>query len=84
MHSAIGTDNQMPFTPTSAGNINIQITWNNNVLAKEITPDIIPLFNDVKNDDAVICDLRDSTGTGILITGTKVQMVSAGKVTVET
>lgn len=39
---------------------------------------------DVKNDDAVICDLRDSTGTGILITGTKVQMVSAGKVTVET
>ena len=52
MHSAIGTDNQMPFTPTSAGNINIQITWNNNVLAKEITPDIIQLFNDVKNDDA--------------------------------
>ena len=32
----------------------------------------------VMNDDAVVCDLRDSSGTGILITASKVSIVSAG------
>lgn len=38
----------------------------------------------VRNDDAVICDLRDENGTGLLITATKVSLTSVGKVTVET
>lgn len=38
----------------------------------------------VKNDDAIICDLRDENGTGLLITATKVSLTSVGKVTVET
>ena len=38
----------------------------------------------VTNDDAVICDLRDANGVGILITATKVSMTSADGVVVET
>ena len=38
----------------------------------------------VSNDDAVICDLRNSSGTGILITATKVSLMSANGVVVET
>ena len=32
----------------------------------------------VSNDDAVVCDLRDSSGTGILITASKVSLISSG------
>lgn len=38
----------------------------------------------VRDDDAVICDLRESSGTGLLITATKVSLTSANGVTVET
>lgn len=38
----------------------------------------------VSNDNAVICDLRGDNGVGILITATKVSMVSADGVVVET
>ena len=38
----------------------------------------------VTNDDAVICDLRNEAGVGILITATKVSMRSADGVVVET
>ena len=38
----------------------------------------------VVNDNAVICDLRDANGVGILITATKVSMTSADGVVVET
>lgn len=38
----------------------------------------------VKNDDAIICDLRSSNGTGILITATKVQLISKNGVKIET
>lgn len=32
----------------------------------------------VSNDDAIVCDLRDSSGTGILITASKVSLISSG------
>jgi hypothetical protein len=32
----------------------------------------------VMNDNAVVCDLRDSSGTGILITASKVSLISSG------
>lgn len=38
----------------------------------------------VRDDDAVICDLRNSSGTGLLITATKVSLTSENGVTVET
>lgn len=38
----------------------------------------------VTNDNAIICDLRGENGVGILITATKVSMISADGVTVET
>lgn len=38
----------------------------------------------VKNDNAVICDLRESNGTGLLITASKVSIISEGGVTAET
>lgn len=38
----------------------------------------------VRDDNAIICDLRDSNGTGLLITATKVSLISEDGVTVET
>ena len=38
----------------------------------------------VRDDDAVICDLRNTNGTGLLITATKVSLTSENGVTVET
>lgn len=38
----------------------------------------------VSNDDAVICDLRGDNGAGLLITATKVSLISASGVVVET
>jgi hypothetical protein len=38
----------------------------------------------VNDDNAIICDLRNANGTGILITATKVQLVSEGGMTIET
>lgn len=38
----------------------------------------------VINDDAVICDLRNESGVGILITATKVSLTSANGVAIET
>lgn len=38
----------------------------------------------VRDDDAVICDLRNASGTGLLITATKVSLTSENGVTVET
>ena len=38
----------------------------------------------VTNDDAVICDLRGDNGAGILITATKVSLISADGVRIET
>ena len=32
----------------------------------------------VSNDDAVVCDLRDSSGTGILISASKMSLISSG------
>ena len=38
----------------------------------------------MKDDNAIICDLRNSTGVGIVIYATKVSMTSADGVTIET
>lgn len=38
----------------------------------------------VNDDNAIICDLRDDNGAGMLITATKVSLVSEGGVTIET
>lgn len=38
----------------------------------------------VSNDDAVICDLRNEDGAGILITATKVSLISANGVRIDT
>lgn len=38
----------------------------------------------VKNDNAVVCDLRDSSGAGLLITATKVSLISKSGVVIET
>lgn len=38
----------------------------------------------VSNDDAVICDLRNDNGAGILITATKVSLISANGVKIDT
>ena len=38
----------------------------------------------VRDDDAVICDLRNTNGTGLLITATKVSLTSENGVTIET
>lgn len=38
----------------------------------------------VKDDNAIICDLRSSNGTGLLITASKVSITSEGGVTAET
>ena len=54
--------------PTSTGKT-IEIEWST---------------NNVSNDDAVICDMRNSNGVGILITATKVSLRSADGVVVET
>lgn len=40
--------------------------------------------SNVKDDDAVICDLRGPNGTGLLITASKVSITSEGGVTAET
>ena len=42
------------------------------------------MTKNVTNDNAVICDLRGDNGVGILITATKVSMISADGVVVET
>lgn len=54
--------------PTGAGKT-IEIEWK----TKNVT-----------NDNAVICDLRGENGVGILITATKVSMISADGVVIET
>lgn len=55
-------------TPTSLGKT-IEMEWS--------TKNVI-------NDDAIICDLRGEDGTGILITATKVSLISRGGVVIET
>ena len=52
--SVTKTDNQIPSIPHILGNINIVITWKNNVLKNEINAETNPLFKAVKNDDANI------------------------------
>lgn len=54
--------------PTNTGKT-IEIEW----MTKNVT-----------NDDAIICDLRGDNGVGILITATKVSMISADGVVIET
>lgn len=55
-------------TPTSLGKT-IEIEWST---------------KNVKDDNAVICDLRNANGVGIVIYATKVSMTSADGVTIET
>lgn len=55
-------------TPTTLGKT-IEIEWST---------------KNVKDDDAVICDLRNSNGVGVVIYATKVSMTSADGVTIET
>lgn len=55
-------------TPTSLGKT-IEIEWST---------------KNVKDDNAIICDLRNSNGVGIVIYATKVSMRSADGVTIET
>lgn len=55
-------------TPTSLGKT-IEIEWST---------------KNVKDDNAIICDLRNSSGVGIVIYATKVSMTSADGVTIET
>ena len=55
-------------TPTNAGKT-IEIEWST---------------KNVNNDDAVICDLRNDSGVGIVIYATKVVMTSADGVTIAT
>lgn len=55
-------------TPTSLGKT-IEIEWST---------------KNVKDDNAIICDLRNSNGVGIVIHATKVSMTSADGVTIET
>lgn len=57
---------------------------NNNPTNTGKTVEIEWSTRNVTNDNAVICDLRESNGVGILITATKVSMVSADGVIVET
>lgn len=57
---------------------------NNNPTNTGKTIEIEWSTRNVTNDNAVICDLRESNGVGILITATKVSMVSADGVIVET
>ena len=55
-------------TPTTLGKT-IEIEWST---------------KNVKDDNAIICDLRNSNGVGIVIYATKVSMTSADGVTIET
>lgn len=55
-------------TPTATGKT-IEIEW---------------YTRNVSNDNAVICDLRDTNGAGILITATKVSLISANGVQIDT
>ena len=55
-------------TPTALGKT-IEIEWST---------------KNVKDDNAIICDLRNSNGVGIVIYATKVSMTSADGVTIET
>ena len=48
------------------------------------TVEIEWMTKNVTNDDAIICDLRGENGVGILITATKVSLVSADGVVIET
>lgn len=57
---------------------------NNNPTTTGKTIEIEWSTRNVTNDNAVICDLRGPNGVGILITATKVSMVSADGVIVET
>lgn len=57
---------------------------NNNPTTTGKTIEIEWSTRNVTNDNAVICDLREPNGVGILITATKVSMVSADGVIVET
>ena len=45
---------QIPLIPNQIGSVSTMITWNTNVLRNEMTADIRPLFNAVKNDDPKI------------------------------
>jgi hypothetical protein len=38
----------------------------------------------VTNDDAILCDMRNANGTGLIITATKVRLLSANGVAIET
>ena len=56
----------------------------NNPTSKGKTIEIEWATKNVSDENAVICDLRNSSGVGILITATKVSMTSADGVVVET
>ena len=52
MHSAAGTDSQMPFTPIRYGSSSMFATMNTKVRTKEMAADIFPLEYAVNIADA--------------------------------
>lgn len=56
----------------------------NNPTSSGCTVEMEWFTRNVSNDDAVICDLRNENGAGILITATKVSLISANGVRIDT
>lgn len=79
-----GWVNNVLYINTSASfGINLApLSQNPSVLGKTI--EIEFATTNVNDDDAIICDLRNGNGTGILITATKVQLISSDGVQIET
>lgn len=56
----------------------------NNPTDKGKTIEVEFMTTNVNNDNAIICDLRNENGTGLVITATKVSLISEAGVTIET
>ena len=76
-------DNALHISASASFGINLApLSPNPSVLGKTI--EIEFATTNVNDDNAVICDLRNDNGTGILITATKVQLISSNGVEIET
>lgn len=76
-------NNRLVFSENSSFTIDYKpLSSNSIVTGKTIEIEFSTL--NVKNDNAIICDLRDSNGTGLLITATKVSLISSGGTIIET
>ncbi|WP_320980057.1 CotH kinase family protein [Bacteroides sp.] len=76
-------NNVLHINASASFDINLApLSPNPSVLGKTI--EIEFATTNVNDDDAIICDLRNDKGTGILITATKVQLISSDGVEIET